>query len=194
MVSFKEKLRRLIDRQEIMDCLTRYCRGVDRLDKDLLLSAYHADAQDDHGVFVGKAADFWDWVHEAHSIGQKRTMHTIMNHMCEIDGDVAHGETYCVYYGHNADDSFDITGCRYIDRFERRDGVWRIADRICVIEWFRDLSSRPDANPFYLEAMAEMMHNAPNRRDNHDVSYMRPLRQLREPRRLNASAPFPTES
>ena len=179
MHRMEDKVRWLIDRQEIFDCLTRYCRGVDRLDKELVLSAYHPDAQDDHGVFVGKAADFWDWVHEAHSTGQKRTMHTILNHSCEIDGDIAHGETYCIYYGHNVDETFEITGCRYVDRFERRNGEWRIADRICVIEWFRALEPRAVGGPLSVEALSEMMANAPNRRDRDDVSYMRPLRQLR---------------
>src|SRR5882724_2908499 len=45
-------LRQLLDRQAILDCLHRYTRGVDRLDRQLLLSAYHADAIDDHGLFV----------------------------------------------------------------------------------------------------------------------------------------------
>lgn len=188
MDRFEQRLRRLIDRQDIFDCLTRYCRGVDRLDKNILLSAYHPDARDDHGVFVGKAADFWDWVHNAHGTGQKRTMHTILNHTCEFTGeDTAHTETYCIYYGHNVDDSFDITGCRYVDRFERRDGEWRIADRVCVIEWFRSLESRADLDPFYLEAMAQLMGNAPVARSQEDISYMRPLQVLRESRRLDAA-------
>jgi hypothetical protein len=32
----------------------RYSRGIDRLDRDMLLSAYHPDAIDDHGMFVGR--------------------------------------------------------------------------------------------------------------------------------------------
>ena len=57
-----QMLRKLLDRQEILDCLTRYCRGVDRLDKSILLSAYHPDARDDHGLFVGHATEFWELV------------------------------------------------------------------------------------------------------------------------------------
>ena len=168
-------LRRLVDRQDILDCLTRYCRGVDRLDKQLLLSAYHPDARDDHGVFVGNPEAFWDWVHGVHSAGQKLTMHTILNHTCEIEGDVAHSETYCIFYGQNVDDSFDIVGNRYIDRLERRDGEWRIADRVCASEWFRALYPNQDASPFFLSAMHQLMTNATVARSREDVSYIRPF-------------------
>jgi hypothetical protein len=57
----QSKLRYLIDRQAILDCLTRYCRGVDRFDRDLLLSAYHPDATDNHGVFIGSPVQFAAW-------------------------------------------------------------------------------------------------------------------------------------
>ena len=36
-----------------LDAIHRYCRAVDRADRDLLVSVYHPDAIDDHGLFVG---------------------------------------------------------------------------------------------------------------------------------------------
>ncbi|HJY93624.1 MAG TPA: nuclear transport factor 2 family protein, partial [Streptosporangiaceae bacterium] len=39
--------------EAIRQAALRYCRGVDRLDAELMRSAYHNDATDDHGVFVG---------------------------------------------------------------------------------------------------------------------------------------------
>jgi len=166
-------LRRLIDRQAILDCLTRYCRGVDRFDRAVLLSAYHPDATDDHGAFVGNPAQFADWVFEAHGSGQKRTNHVIANHTCDLDGDVAHCETYCIYFGLNRDDSIDVVGNRYIDRFERRNGEWRIADRVCMVEWHGGLAE--SSHPGLRAAMPALMTNAPNTRDRDDASYMRPL-------------------
>jgi hypothetical protein len=38
------------DRWAIHDVLVRYCRGVDRLDADLVRSAYHSDAVE-HGPY-----------------------------------------------------------------------------------------------------------------------------------------------
>ena len=55
-------VRELHDKQSIREVLTRYCRAVDRMDRDLLISVYHPDAVDDHGFFVGAREDFWAWV------------------------------------------------------------------------------------------------------------------------------------
>ena len=38
------ELRTLLDRAQIHDALMRYCRGVDRGDSELVLSALHPDA------------------------------------------------------------------------------------------------------------------------------------------------------
>ena len=43
------------------DCLTRYSRRIDRMDRELLLSAYHEDAIDDHGTFVGNREELADY-------------------------------------------------------------------------------------------------------------------------------------
>jgi hypothetical protein len=46
------RLERLADRQDILDCLTRFSRGMDRFDRELFLSAFHPDATIAAGVFV----------------------------------------------------------------------------------------------------------------------------------------------
>ena len=48
----------LADREAIRECALRYARGVDRLDADLMKSAYWPDATDDHGRFVGNGWEF----------------------------------------------------------------------------------------------------------------------------------------
>lgn len=175
-------LRRLLDRQDILDCITRYCRGVDRFDRDLLLSAYHPDAVDDHGTFVGSPEDFWEWVQNIHGAEQLRTMHSIANHTCDIDGDIAHAETYCLYFGSNRDHTVDFCGNRYIDRLERRDGVWKIAVRVCVVDFFAPLADPSIMPEYFRKAMHELMNNAPAGRSREDASYMRPLTVEREER------------
>lgn len=177
-----EKIQMLIDRQEIHDCLVRYTRGVDRFDRECLLSAYHPDALDDHGVFVGSPEEFADWVFNAHGAGQKATHHILGNHSCEINGNTAHAETTCTYYGWNRDDSIDVVGNRYIDRMEKRNGEWRIADRICVVDWYGALKSPADISPGMSMAMGELMANAHTSRDREDISYQRPLKVVRDRR------------
>src|SRR3546814_9565762 len=81
-------------KQKIREVVTRYCRGVDRMDRDLFLSAYHPDAIDDHGFVVAGPEAFWAWVHHYHTTAQSTHQHIITNHSCELDGNIAHAETY----------------------------------------------------------------------------------------------------
>jgi len=168
----RAQVRRLQDRQDIHDCLTRYCRAVDRLDRDLLMSVYHDDAIDDHGLFFGSGAAFVDWVLPFHARLQTSTQHVITNHTCDLDGDVAHTETYFLFAGMNRDGPpFTLAGGRYIDRFERRDGRWAIALRKCVNDW------RSPTGPSFLPVETQALYALVGHwsRDAEDLSYDRPL-------------------
>src|SRR4051794_36933919 len=132
---YDAQVRQLVDRQAILDCIHRYTRGVDRLDADLTLSAYHEDAVDDHGTFIGSPREFVEWLWPRPDTRWTR-QHFVTNHTCELDGDTAHTETYYLCAMRPKDrEVTTISGGRYIDRFERRDGEWRIAARVVVAEW-----------------------------------------------------------
>lgn len=171
-------LQMLVDRMAIMDCLTRYCRGVDRFDRDLILSCYHPDAEDDHGEFVGSPEEFVEWVFALHEAGQISTQHCITNHSCEIDGDTAHTETYYQFNARNRDESVWIAGGRYIDRFERRDGTWKIANRYCLVEW----SGTINEGPIPYADISDVHASGVPGRNRDDPSYIRPLVNNRQPR------------
>lgn len=164
-MSTEDQVRHLLDRQEILDCITRYCRGVDRMDRDLILSAYHPDADDDHGVFVGSPEAFADWVLSVCAKLQS-TSHMIGNHTCEIDGDTAHAETYVI----TATMPTKINGGRYIDRLERREGRWAIAARKVVLDWW--MPSDGSGSGIRPE---DINSAGPPARDRTDPSYERPL-------------------
>ena len=123
-----ERLEILLQRQEILDCLTRFSRGMDRFDRELFLSAFHADATIAAGDFVGGPADLYAWASAMHEQGQIATNHNLLNHTCDIAGDTAHTETYYLFVGRNRDDTNWIAGGRYLDRVERREGC--VADRV----------------------------------------------------------------
>ena len=74
----------LSDIQSIRDVALRYCRGVDRLDEDLMKSAYWPDATDDHGTFVGNAMDFCEMCMIGH-LRWLSTSHCVFNHYIELD-------------------------------------------------------------------------------------------------------------
>ncbi len=128
----------LADRQAISDLVLTYCRGIDRLDRDLVASCFHADATDTHGSFRGTIAEFIDW---AFGLLQRydSTMHLVANHLATVNGPAAVAETYGIAYHRSSDPDprRNLTvGFRYLDRLERRDGgPWLIARRIATTEW-----------------------------------------------------------
>lgn len=131
-----DPIKALIDQAAILDAVHRYCRGVDRADAELTRSAYHPDATDDHGRFKGLAHDFAVRVNASHASRWSSTMHVVANHSCVLEGDVADAETYVIAYLRRVDGAhLDVVGGRYIDRFERRQGDWRIARRVYICEW-----------------------------------------------------------
>jgi hypothetical protein len=86
-------LKHLADRQEILDCLTRALRAIDRFDRDLFLTCFHPEAMIDAGGYLNAAATVYDGSAALHEHGQTSTIHNLLNHNCEIDGDTAHCET-----------------------------------------------------------------------------------------------------
>jgi hypothetical protein len=151
-------LQDLLDRRDIYDVLTRYSRALDRCDVELMKSVYWPDGTDSHGVFDGNAAEFAEFIVREIQNWFEVTMHGLMNVHMEIEGDRAAVETYLfAYHKVRADKAEDIFGSRYmqmfagkgldpahhhfyfggryLDRFEKRDGEWRIFSRQVVMDW-----------------------------------------------------------
>jgi len=130
----------LIAKRECTEVLARYARGVDRCDLDLVRSAYHPGAYDDHGGYQGDVEGFIDWVESTVMGSFDCTMHKLGNTLIEVDGDTAYGETYAIahHIQRSQSPATDlIMGVRYLDQFERRSGEWRIAHRQMSFEWER---------------------------------------------------------
>jgi len=167
MDDLEAKVQELLDRQAILDCLHRINRGIDRDDLDLVASCYHPDALDDHGFYVGSGPGMAEWAMAGHTESPS-SQHHITNHLVELDGDEAHAETYFLAVNRQASGAVTVACGRYLDRFERRNGEWRVAARVCIIETVIDAK------------VADMMEAvdrsfAPYTRDRSDLSYQRPL-------------------
>jgi hypothetical protein len=136
-----DALQRLLDDRAIRDVLLRYCRGIDRIDLDLVRACYWPDAVDDHGAFRGGVDDYLVWIGRLlprYGV----TTHSLTNTLVEWPGPdgIAHVETYGVadHQTPGGPPELNLTiAFRYLDRFERRNGEWRIADRRCTTEWVR---------------------------------------------------------
>ena len=133
----------LSDLEAIRQCALRYCRGVDRLNPQIMKSAYWPDATDNHGSFVGNAWEFVDHCMTSH-LKWRGTAHCVLNHTIELDdAEHARGEIYNVSYlfHHPTEDEPNRTDTwhgRYLDHYEKRSTEqgfeWRISKRICLHE------------------------------------------------------------
>lgn len=131
-------LQQISDRMEITDVLVRFCRGLDRLDPEMVASVYHDDAMDHHGPFDELGAELGPKLVELVGGSTKVGLHCVSNVTIELDGDVAHVESYTTTVTQDEKEHTDI-GARCVDRFERRNGEWKIADRIMILEYMRPL-------------------------------------------------------
>ncbi len=142
MTEASDELARLLAERAIARVLAGYARGIDRVDLDLVRSCYWPDATDDHGGYSGGVDGFVSFVAAALARFE-RTNHFLGNVLIDVDlgSGVARAETYCVAYHRYTDGDgrpTDMTaGLRYVDRFERRLGEWRIARRVCAYDWRR---------------------------------------------------------
>jgi hypothetical protein len=145
---------RIADRLQIQDLLYRWCRAVDRLDRQGMLDVFWPGAIDSHGPYIGPAEGLVEWILVRHRpIGT--SSHFIGNLLIEFAADdVALVETYVRTIQQyppeaksqlaqltggaagDAEAAMDMfTSSRYLDRVERRDGEWRIAHRDLIQDW-----------------------------------------------------------
>ncbi len=145
-----DKFAELIAKSEIEDTLFRYARAVDRRDWDALRACFQEDATDEHGEFAGGPGQFIDWVSNRHA-NVPFSMHFLGNCLIEfLDDRSAVAETYFVAIQRreahstaedkNGSTDLEVFG-RYCDRFENRDGAWRIAKRKVVYDSTRNQPS-----------------------------------------------------
>ena len=112
------------------------------------------------------------------------TTHHISNFTIDIEGDVAHCETYVLTTLLPRGTAEATVGtARYIDRMERRNGEWRIAHREAVMDFMITMPTAP-MHPNVLTGS----------RDRSDRSYARPLELTPEgAARMRAGITLPTE-
>lgn len=163
--ALEAKLDDLQSREDIRQCLYRANRGMDRRDEALITSAYHPDAE-----LRWRSESFTpigDWLKMAMTYTMKtsRVQHMIGNILIDLRGDEADVESYELarHLTPTPNGTKDIiTASRFVDRFTRRDGEWRVARRIKVTDWLRVLEGE---DPLYDTA-------APHgTRDLSDLSY-----------------------
>ena len=171
LATLARDVRYLMDRTEILDCISRHARGCDRHDVDLITAAYHADGVDEHGHVINPGPEYGAWANDTHAKTSRVHTHNITTHTCEIDGDTAHAESYVIVVLIGADsNSAQFISGRYLDRLEKRNGKWRIAVRRSTVEGMFLADSRVLQSSFFSDKGYLV-----GTRDRSDLSYQRPL-------------------
>ena len=162
-----DAVRRLLDRAALEDLSRAYMRGLDRRDRALLRSVFDADATTHYGRFAGGPDEFVGYAMNAlstHEINQ----HLIGQISLWFPGaGSATGEVYFTAFhrlaldGHRSD--LTISG-RYVDRYRRGPGGWRIVHRTEIVDWAR---TEP-AHDTYTPARPQLVRGRPG---PDDLSY-----------------------
>lgn len=143
-----ERLDRIESIEAIRNCLHQYCRAIDRRDSKLIETIFWPDSKVEYGIYKGTGGEFSGLIHSWMDNGFKLTDHLLGNITINVQGDRAHSEAYLLAFHHLEREDhtiFDwIVGGRYQDRFERRNGEWRIAYRRLVYDWYRDWEDSRD--------------------------------------------------
>jgi len=138
----------LINRAEIYDVLMRYTHSMDRLDDEMLHSVFWPDAvvAFPSDVYQGDVKGFLNQfllpeLHDRFS----RTQHFVGNFRCELEGDTAYVEAYLMANHRGTADHWKwankhvILWGRYVQRYERRDNEWKIAEHRLLLDFEKDL-------------------------------------------------------
>jgi 3-phenylpropionate/cinnamic acid dioxygenase small subunit len=132
------------DRLELQDLGHAYATAIDERDADRLVGLFtddghfgvhlpgvdepfaRFDGRDEIRTLMGMLEPYGD------------TMHLMTNHRVDVEGNTATGVVYCLaHHLTERNDTLEdlVMAIRYVDRYERTLGGWRIADRRCVRYW-----------------------------------------------------------
>lgn len=154
-------LRELLDRQQIMDLIQRYCRSVDRIDEALGHSIFHPDATADFGDFYqGSGRGAIDAVCASHRACTIHS-HQITTTTIALDGDRAGSEAYhlaTVRMMAGETPMQVMVWGRYLDRWSRRNGSWGIDHRQVV----RDFDEIRAVTPLTPGSSARLERHCPS--------------------------------
>jgi ketosteroid isomerase-like protein len=126
---------------ELNQLAYRYAAAVDACDVELFLGvftpdarlrSYHPDAQEPFADLAGH--DQLASIPNTMRGMYRKTTHMMTNHLVAVDGDAATGEVLCTARHLDGGSSINVI-IRYVDRYARHDGRWRIADRQIRFLW-----------------------------------------------------------
>jgi SnoaL-like domain len=132
------KLTLMLDRDELHQLVSNYCRAVDRADYEALRNLYHPDATDSHGSFSAGGVEHFIAQLQAAEPYVRVSQHNITTTNFVIEGDTARGEVYCLVFHTFAGPEHEtdvVIGGRYLDEYAKHGGRWKFSQRTIVADW-----------------------------------------------------------
>lgn len=164
--NLESRLIALLDKADIHDRLMRYARGIDRNDGDLCQDTFWPDALVDHGHSKFKGDTVGKLFATVSKHNAHRQVHQITNLVIELNGDLATSEAQHWYTAETERNEVPYLlsrSLRYVDRWEKRNGEWRIFHRTTIESWNK------------VEPILERIPNSQNvylcKDDKSDLSY-----------------------
>ena len=118
------------------------------------------------------ASRFNDFIVDSLRGRSHHTTHSVANVLIELDDDDpdrARAESYSLAYLRRTDEEgeewLDFFSGRYVDRFERRTGEWRISERVVVHDWSASARLGDSGFPLAMEGFTQ------GRRDRSDIVF-----------------------
>lgn len=137
-----------LSRLAIHDLLMAYSRGIDRADRELLGSVFLPDSTVVSGAFNGSGPEFAREITDYVQQNLERCFHSIANEWVTVNGNRAIGEAYVIAHM-TVGDTDTVTGGRYVNEFERRDGHWKISSHTFVADWNMNLPNSYQGDGMY---------------------------------------------
>jgi hypothetical protein len=132
----------LLEKEAIRDLISRCFRGSDREAPAIAESCHPPDGNINLGIYNGAASEFFAGT-AAFRAPMLAVLHHIGQSRIEVAGDVAAGETYVIatyVMPGEGEPQTTVLMTRYLDRFEKRDGEWKIADRLVAFDAQLDIA------------------------------------------------------
>lgn len=136
----------LWDRARLRDLVYRYARGADRIDPGTVADTFTPDGTlvmyrepgADPVTLSGRA----EIAAAIQALSRYlSTTHVVANHLVDLIGDRATGETYCLahhIYERDGVRRDKLMSIRYLDEFIRTPDGWRITTRVLHCDWTAD--------------------------------------------------------
>nr|WP_310523568.1 nuclear transport factor 2 family protein [Polymorphobacter sp.] len=149
--AIESRLDQLENRFVMRDLVSDYCLGFDKRDFDRFMAIWWHDAKWEIGPPFGSFEGHEGITHAVKDVlwpAWRQSTHYTTNLRVDPQGaDLSHGicDVFCI--GTTTDGQAQTVAATYADRFERRNGVWKIALRQVTMHHFSPLTGMTLAAP-----------------------------------------------